>query len=456
MPAARASDSRMKHVLEGKKSRESLARERHALWKAAPRRRNPVQILIESNIGRIPHLLPIRYGRMLQSPFAFFRGAAAIMAEDLAKTPVTGYEVQLCGDCHLLNFGGFATPERRMIFAINDFDETLRGPWEWDLKRLAASFVIAARHNGFTKAQGRDLATTCARSYRKRFREYSEMRVLDLWYSNLDMRDLILLVEDKESQARLKRRVAKIMARDVVEDDYPTLAEFSGGNHLIRDNPPLIFHPSPEEKFEFEKRLDQAFSQYRLCLSAEKRFLLDRYTIHDVALKVVGVGSVGTWCGVMLLMAGEKDPLFLQVKEARPSVLERYLKKSPFPEHGQRVVVGQRLMQSASDIFLGWTQVTNGRHFYIRQLRDMKLKPRVEIYRPFELLHYAKLCGMALARAHARSSTDSLRISAYLGKGSEMDEAIGSFAETYADQNELDYQALLEAVRQDKIPAYFE
>lgn len=456
MATSKQRDPRDQHAQEGKKRRDALARERHAHWKAPPRRRDPIRVLIESNEGRLPRLLPIRYGRMLQSPFAFFRGAAAIMAEDLAKTPVTGYEVQLCGDCHLLNFGAFATPERRMIFAINDFDETLRGPWEWDLKRLVASFVIASRHNGFTKSQAREIAVACARSYRKRIREFSEMRVLELWYSSLDMKSLVEMIDDKEAQDRLKRRIEKVVARDVVEDDYPVMAKYAGGRHRINDNPPLIFHPPISDHPNFEKNLQDAFAQYRLSLLPERRFLLDRYALQDIAMKVVGVGSVGTWCGIMLMMAGDKDPLFLQVKEARPSVLERHLKKSPFLEHGQRVVMGQRLMQSASDIFLGWTRVKNGRHFYVRQLRDMKLKPRVEIYRVDELLRYAKLCGLALARAHARSSRDATRIAAYLGKAPVMDESLADFAESYADQNERDHQALVEAVRAGKVHAYIE
>ncbi len=442
-------------IAEGKKRRETLPRELHGPWKAHPRR-DPTQVLETSNQGRLHRLLPIRYGRMAQSPFAFFRGAAAIMAADLSRTPTTGFEAQLCGDCHLLNFGAFATPERRMIFAINDFDETLRGPWEWDLKRLVASFVIASRHNNFTRPQAREIALACARSYRKRLREFTEMRVLQLWYSSLDVATLAKVIDDKESQLRLRRRLAKVMSRDVVEDDYPVLAKYSGGRHRIRDNPPLIFHPRIQEHPGFQSVVQEAFKQYRLSLLPERRFLLDRYTMQDIAMKVVGVGSVGTWCGILLMMAGDEDPLFLQVKEARPSVLERYLKKSPFPCHGQRVVMGQRLMQSASDIFLGWTQVKNGRHFYVRQLRDMKLKPRVEIYRPGELERYAKFCGLALARAHARSSFEAAGISAYLGKGDTMDQALVNFAESYADQNERDHQALLEAIRMGKIEAYFE
>jgi uncharacterized protein (DUF2252 family) len=393
---------------------------------------------------------------MAQSPFGFFRGAAAIMAADLAKSPVGGIQVQLCGDCHLLNFGVFGTPERHLIFDINDFDETLPGPWEWDLKRLVASFFVAGRNNHFKRSEIRAAALACARSYRKRLAEFAEMRVLDVWYARLDLElDLLAKVEDRTSVARIKKRVAKARAHTIVEDDFPELTESSGGQPRIRDNPPLIYHPPEAQEADFESNVEETLQAYRDSLPEDRKILIDRYKRVDFAMKVVGVGSVGTWCSIILHMAGPKDPLFLQVKEARPSVLEAYLGKSRHPNHGQRVVVGQRLMQSASDIFLGWTKGRYGRHFYIRQLRDMKIKPKVEIFTPKEMAIYARFCGWALARAHAKSG-NAAAISGYLGKSGRMDEALASFGEAYADQNERDHQALTEAIRKGRIEAYFE
>lgn len=440
---------------EGKAMRLAVPLDSHTGWQAPAHRRDPIEQLIESSVGRIPELLPIRYGRMMQSPFAFYRGAAAIMAADLAELPTTGIRVQACGDCHLLNFGTFGTPERRLIFAINDFDETLPAPWEFDIKRLAASFVVAGQHNGFRPNEARDAAQACVRSYRERMREFAKMRALDLWYFSIDAEELVETVEDDIALQRGRKRIEKARNRDVLDEDFPELVTFEGGKHRIRDNPPLIYHLQSDEEAVIKARVCDAFEGYRATLAEDKRLLLDRYELKDFAMKVVGVGSVGTRCSIMLLMGGADDPLFLQVKEARASVLEPYVGQSRYPNHGQRVAMGQRLMQSATDIFLGWAESDIGNHFYIRQLRDMKIKPQVELFGPDLMNQYAEACGWALARAHARSG-DAAKIAGYLGKKEDFDEAVADFAEHYADQNEKDYHALVQAVREGRLEAYLE
>ena len=447
--------SRVDRKDEGKALRLAVPLASHAQWHAPAHRRDPIDLLIESGVGRVPELLPIRYGRMMQSPFTFYRGAAAIMVADLAGLPSTGIRVQACGDCHLLNFGSFATPERRQIIAINDFDETLPAPWEWDIKRLAASFVVAARSNGFTTEEAREAAQTCARSYRERIREFAKMGVLDVWYYSIEMEDLLETIEDETAKARVKKRFVKARDRDVLDEDFPELVTFEGGKHRIRDNPPLIYHFQGEEEAVVEVRVRDAFERYRATLAEDRRLLLDRYEYKDIAMKVVGVGSVGTRCSIMLLMGGADDPLFLQVKEARASVLEPYAGQSAYSNHGQRVVMGQRLMLSASDIFLGWTEGGLGSHYYIRQMRDMKLKAMVELFTPSVMNQYAELCGWALASAHARSG-DAAKIAGYLGKKEDFDEALADFSESYADQNELDYKALVKAVREGRLEVYLE
>ena len=446
--------SRAELLAAGRSLRARCSRKSHAAWTPPADRADPVELLEESSRGRIPELLPIRYGRMMQSPFSFFRGAAAVMAADLARTPVTGLRVQACGDCHLLNFGGFATPERRLIFDINDFDETLPGPWEWDVKRLAASFAIACAHNGFGKASGRDAAQTCARSYRERLAEFAQMPALEVWYARIDVKALLPQIMDQAARKRVQRQLAKTQAHTLAED-FPKLVEEVDGQPTIKDHPPLVYHWSGRGNEAFEAQVVEAFEGYRNTLQDDRPALVDRYQIKDIALKVVGVGSVGTWCGVALLMAGEADPLFLEVKEARASVLEPFAGKSAYANRGQRVVNGQRLMQSASDLFLGWTQIDDGRHFYVRQLRDMKIKPMVEIFSPSLMEQYAALCGWALARAHARSG-DAATLSGYLGKSDSFDTALASFALAYADQNEHDHDALRKAVRQGRVEAVTE
>jgi|CXWL01.1.fsa_nt_gi uncharacterized protein (DUF2252 family) len=440
---------------EGRSMRLAVPLASHAQWQAPANRRDPIDLLIESGADRIPELLPIRYGRMMQSPFAFYRGGAAIMAADLAGLPSTGIRVQACGDCHLANFGSFATPERRQVFAINDFDETLPAPWEWDIKRLAASFVVASRSNSLRTGEAREAAQVCVRSYRERMREFSKMGVLDVWYFSINLETAIEQFEDETAKTRAKKRYAKARERDVLDEDFPELVTFEDGRHRIRDNPPLIYHMQDEEETTVEARVLEAFERYRATLAEDRRVLLDHYEFKDIAMKVVGVGSVGTRCSIMLLMGGADDPLFLQVKEARTSVLEPYAGQSSYPNHGQRVVMGQRLMLSSSDIFLGWVVGKNGKHFYIRQMRDMKLKPLVELFTPSVMNQYAELCGWTLAGAHARSG-DAAKITGYLGKKEDFDEVLADFSEAYADQNEQDHQALVQAVREGRLEAYLE
>jgi uncharacterized protein (DUF2252 family) len=389
---------------------------------------------------------------MMQTPFTFYRGAALNMAADLGSTPATGLQVQACGDAHLLNFGVFATPERREIFDINDLDETLPAPWEWDVKRLAASFVLACRNNGFSEDCARDAVLSCVRSYRERMAEFSEMRVLDVWYARMDIADLIPTIKDAQTRKRFQKRLKAARNRSVLEHDFPKLAEVVGRLPTIKDNPPLIYHWRKHGHGEFFAGVKTAFARYRETMQEDRRRLLDRYELHDVAIKVVGVGSVGTWCGILLLLASEQDPLFLQVKEARSSVLEAYAGKSIYANHGQRVVNGYRLMQSASDLFLGWAVGPKGRHCYIRQLKDMKIGMLVEAFSRSVMMQYAELCGWTLAHAHARSG-EPAKISGYLGKSDIFDKAVADFSIAYADQNERDHKILVKAVREGRLEA---
>ena len=439
----------------GKALRDRAPRVQHGTWKKAESRPDPIDILLAADADRLPDLVPIRYGRMLRSPFAFYRGAAGVMAADLAATPDTGIHVQACGDCHLMNFGGFASPERNILFDINDFDETLPAPWEWDVKRLAASFVLAARSNELSDSTGRDAAVACVRNYRKHLDEYSQMHPLDVWYARVTADDIIGLLP-KAEQARARTRLAKIAKQDGSEADFPKLAGMVSGRLGIRDTPPLIFHPEGSRAPEFQAILDQVLGAYRETLVEDRRVLLDRYHLVDAAIKVVGVGSVGRRCWIALLMSLSNDPLFLQFKEAVESVLEPYAGKSAYAHHGQRVVMGQRLMQPASDLFLGWVTVeATGKQYYVRQLRDAKIKPLVETFDSDLLLLYAKACGWVLARAHAKAG-DAMTISGYLGNSGQFDEAIGAFSLAYADQAEGDHGALKAAVRKGKVIAYQE
>ena len=444
--------SRAELIARGEAMRKQCPRSAHAVWSAPPDRPNPLQLIEEANIGRIPELIPLRHGRMLPSPFTFYRGTALNMAVDLASTPTTGFRVQACGDAHLGNFRCFATPERRVIFDIHDLDETLPAPWEWDVKRLAASFVVACRNSSFGDNIARDAVQTCIRSYREAMAQFSVMRALDVWYARFEAEKLIEDIGDAGIRARSRKSLEKAKNECIFEDVFPKLTHGSAEAPSIKDNPPFIYHHLERGEEEFYERIEDVFSRYRESLPDDRRVLLDRYAVKDKAIKVVGVGSVGTVCSVALLMAAANDPLFLQVKEARPSVLEQHAGPSIYPNHGQRVVKGHRLMQSASDIFLGWTQDTSGRHFYVRQLRDMKLKFRIEEFKSPKMVIFAEWCGGTLARAHARSGEPAL-ISGYLGKADTFDRAIADFAVAYADQVELDYDQFKKAVRDGRIEA---
>jgi uncharacterized protein (DUF2252 family) len=437
------------HVAGGKALRQKIPREAHAGWKPHKDRPDPLHLLRRSDEGRREDLLPIRYGRMLASPFAFYRGSAGIMAADLANTPATRLRVQACGDCHLLNFGGFATPERNIIFDINDFDETLPAPWEWDVKRLAASFVLAARSNGMSDSRGRDCAVLMANRYRERLRTFSQMNPLRVWYARFDLPEMIRILP-KRQEKTLRHRIEKATAASGSELDFPRLTTPVAGRVTIRDQPPLIFHPQEAALPDFEERVERVLARYRMTLSHDRRELFDRYRYVDAAIKVVGVGSVGRRCWIVLMMSEDNHPLFLQFKEAAESVLEPHAGRSAFPHHGQRVVEGQRLMQPASDILLGWVDDEDGRPFYVRQLRDAKLKPLTETYDAQMLGYHAMACGAVLARAHAKAS-DVRMIAGYLGTSDAFDEAIGDFALAYADQAESDHALLKAAVRKGKI-----
>jgi uncharacterized protein (DUF2252 family) len=451
-PHRRALDER---AAAGKARRDALPRTQHAAWKKPADRGDPIAILRAQDTDRLPELLPIRYGRMMESPFTFYRGAAAVMAADLARTPATGLRVQACGDCHLMNFGGFATPERHVIFDINDFDETLPAPWEWDLKRLATSFALAARSLGLADSAGRDAAETVARSYRKALRRLAGMSPLEVWYEKLDAEELIATLP--ASRQKLARaRIETALERSGSEMDFPRLAGVVGGKAAIRDAPPLIFHPDVARDPGFSDLLQQVFADYRATLSDDRRELLDRFTVVDAAIKVVGIGSVGRRCWIVLLMSAGNDPLFLQFKEAGPSVLEPHAGASAYAHHGQRVVNGQRLMQPVADILLGWVTVkASGIPFYVRQLRDAKIKPLVETFDDELLRIYAKACGAVLGRAHAKGG-EVAEIAGYLGSGPRFDEAIGAFALAYADQTERDHAALKAAIRRGEITAWRE
>lgn len=432
---------------KGKKLREKCPRSSHAVWKAPPDRRDPVDVIDEANIGRLPELVPIRHERMMLSPFTFYRGTALNMATDLATTPATGIRVQVCGDAHLGNFRLFGTPEGRVIFDIHDLDETLPAPWEWDVKRLAASFVVASRNNNLSKHVAREAVLNCVRSYREKMAEFGSMNVLEVWYASIEAEALIKNFRSKRHRKHLAKRLAKVRERSAFEHDFPKLT--SGGNNpQIREHPPTIYHWRKTEYLG-----EEAFDNYRDTLPPYRQGLLKRFDIKDFAFKVVGVGSVGTACFVVLLMAGMKDPLFLQVKEARASVLEPYAGASIFPHHGQRVIMGHRFMQSSSDIFLGWTSGKTGRHYYVRQLRNAKVKFEVDRFDASHMIQFAEHCGATLARAHARTG-EPATISGYLGKSDIFDRSIADFSVAYADQAERDYEAFVKVIRKGRLKAF--
>ena len=488
----------------GRQAQDQTPPSSHAGWRPAADRPDPVALLEEQNITREPDLVPVRHGRMMVSPFTFYRGAAKIMATDLAATPVAGLGAQLCGDAHLSNFGAFASPERRLLFDLNDFDETLPGPFEYDVKRMAASFTIAARNNGFTKADARAATMASVRAYREAMADFAQMRTMDIWYAHMDedtlmagarvalseLRGETAAAKKQEKEAKqakqakaakkdakqekhdkqqeklarvAEKRAQKTLAKAHTRDSLQALSklgELVDGQYQIVSQPPIVvplrdmaatYGPSAEEA---DQVIREQFRAYRATLQADRRQLLERFQVVDAARKVVGVGSVGTRAFIVLLQGrNEQDPLFLQIKEATSSVLEECLPKSRYRQHGQRVVEGQRMMQAASDIYLGWTKGLDvRRHFYWRQLRDMKGSALVEAMIPTGLTYYGRICGWTLARAHARSG-DPVAVAEYLGEDDEFDRSITDFSERYADQNEKDYQQFVKAVQSGRLLA---
>jgi uncharacterized protein (DUF2252 family) len=460
----------------GKEARSRTPLSSHTGWAAAADRPDPIALLEEQNAAREPDLVPVRHGRMLVSPFTFYRGAAKIMAADLDGTPTAGLDVQLCGDAHLSNFGLFASPERRLLFDLNDFDETLPGPFEWDVKRMAASFTIAAHNNGFTKAETRAATRASGRAYREAMAGFAEMGTMDVWYAHLSEEELLTAVRRTAAEAsRSKKKAAKaakraeksaqkVTGKARTHDSLQALAklgELIDGRYRIVSQPPIIV-PARDVAATYglsaaavERNIRQQFRAYRATLRDDQRQLLARFELVDVARKVVGVGSVGTRAYIVLLQGRDhRDPLFLQVKEATASVLEGPLPKSRYRQHGERVVSGQRMMQAVSDIFLGWTKGEDRtRHYYWRQLRDMKGSAEVETMAPGSLSFYAGICGWTLARAHARSG-DPIAIARYLGRSDQFERSITDFSERYAEQNELDYQAFVKAIRSGGLEAF--
>ena len=450
----------------GRKARARVPRSSHADLPSDPDRPDPVTLLESQAKTRVPELVPIRYGRMMSSPFAFFRGAALGMAADLAGTPVSGITVQACGDAHLLNFGLYASPERRMVFDVNDFDETLPGPWEWDVKRLAASIAIAGRDRGFSEIErGRAVSDTVGQ-YRVAMREFAAMRTLDVWYAKLDA-DQIMQRLRAAAKGTLKRRVRRGEQQIAKAATRTNLQAASKLSRLVDGRPEFVGQPPVVERLVdllpkdqrhlLESGLADLVAGYARSLAPDRRVLLDRFEVADMARKVVGVGSVGTRCWILLLVGRDvDDPLILQAKEAQPSVLERFQSRSAHRNAGERVVIGQRLMQASSDIFLGWHRTTGidgkRRDFYVRQLRDGKGSFDTSQMVPVGLAAYGRFCGWTLARAHARSG-DRIAIAAYLGSSDVFDRALVEFAEAYADRNERDHQALVDAVKDGRVPA---
>jgi uncharacterized protein (DUF2252 family) len=459
--ASTAHPSTEEREAHGRAARADVRRRAQGAFEPAPDRPDPVDVLEQQAASRVSELVPIRYGRMLVSPFTFYRGAAAIMAADLAASPNSGLRAQLCGDAHLSNFGGFASPDRELIFDINDFDETLPGPWEWDVKRLAASLAVGGRDRGFNGAERREIVLRTVGEYRAAMRRFAEMKNLEVWYARLDGAAIrSRWVSDKRDAKRLEKVARKATTKDSMRALSKLTHRVDGELRIIND-PPLIVPfdelvPAAESE-RMDKELRTLFRAYGRTLQGGARELFETYRRVDVARKVVGVGSVGTRARIVLLLGrDDEDPLFLQAKEAGPSVLEPYAGKSRFANHGQRVVEGQWLMQAASDIFLGWIRATGidgkQRDLYVRQLWDWKASADVDVMGPSNLADYAEMCGWTLARAHARSG-DRVAIAAYLGSGDAFDRAMASFAETYADQNERDYAALESAVKSGRVAA---
>jgi uncharacterized protein (DUF2252 family) len=442
-------------LAEGRVERESVPLEAHGEWGTPDSRANPVGILEKQNATRVPELVPIRHGRMIVSPFTFYRGSAAIMACDLSRTPTTGLRVQCCGDAHLSNFGVFAAPDRRLVFDLNDFDETLPAPFEWDVKRLVASVVVAARDNGHRRKEQRAAARAAAMSYRRTMAKAATMRFLDVWYTRFDADKLIADLAPTTDKAAIKS-AQKVLAKAQTRTSLRSLSKLAqrvDGGYRIKQWPPTIVRPPETTYGHFEQVIRQGLADYARSLPPDRRVVLDHYHYEDFARKVVGVGSVGTEAMMILLMGDlEDDPLFLQIKEAKASVLAPYAGASEYKHQGERVVHGQRLMQAASDAFVGWVTGTgeHRREFYVRQLRDMKGSAEVETMPPARLALYGELCGATLARAHARTG-DAAKITGYLGDEDTFDRALERFAVAYADQNDADYAAFTKAAEEHRI-----
>jgi uncharacterized protein (DUF2252 family) len=461
LPGSKA--DRDQRVARGRAARAEVPRESHAEFAAGPDRSDPIDLLQGQGLSRVPELLPIRYGRMASSAFAFFRGAALPMASDLARTPQSGLMVQACGDAHLVNFGLFASPERQLVFDVNDFDETAPGPWEWDVKRLATSLEIAARSNGYPAKVSRAIVLAAVAAYRRAMREFADMDALAVWYSRCDLAR-VEAVTAVSLRAQQRKSVTRMATMAQTKDNLGALGRFAtvhDGVARLNAEPPLVVPvrdlvDTPEAAEATAESIRGVLRAYAETLEPERRTLLDRYRLVDMARKVVGVGSVGTRSWMLLLLEDGAHPLFLQAKEAGPSVLEAFVGASEFDNCGQRVVVGQRLMQAVSDIFLGWVRVAGfdgrSRDFYVRQLRDWKGSAEVETMVPAGMRAYGEVCGWTLARAHARSG-DRIALAAYLGGGPAFDVAVQAFAESYADQNERDHQALVTAIATGRVPA---
>ncbi len=454
---------------QGRAARQQAAPSDHAGWTPVPNRPDPVALLEAQDATREPDLVPVRHGRMMVSPFTFYRGAAKIMAADLKDTPTAGLPVQLCGDAHLSNFGVFASPERTLLFDVNDFDETLPGPFEYDVKRMAASFAIAARNNAFAKSDVRDATTASVRAYREAMIDFAGTNTMDIWYAHISADEVLQTLSHGApdlkgpERKRLKKNAQKTIEKAHTSDSLKALSKLAqsiDGQYRIVSQPPVVVPvrdlpgTAGMSSDKIDHMIREQFRAYRATLRDDRRQLLERFRIIDVARKVVGVGSVGTQAFIVLLQGrDQQDPLFLQVKEATRSVLEDHLPKSQYRQPGERVVQGQRMMQAASDIFLGWTKRDDAdRYLYWRQLRDMKGSAIIESMDPSTLVFYARVCGKTLARAHARSG-DPIAIATYLGKKDKFDKAVTDFSERYADQNERDYEAFTEAIRTGRLQA---
>jgi len=446
----------------GRAAREKSKRSSHKTVGALDR--DPIDLIKQSSEGRVQNLVPLRYGRMAVSPFTFFRGTANLQAHDLSQVHDSGLTMPICGDGHLMNFGGFATPERQLVFDLNDFDEVSVGPFEWDLKRLAASLVLAARHMRLSRGTAENLVMTAVSEYRNRMAQYAQCGALELWYERITFDRMAETALSPERRRAVRRGMEKAASR-THESLFEKMAEHDGERWVIRDAPPALFHVlgsntlfTAEEADELKgshghKILDGMWSEYMKTMSHDRRELLGQFSVQDIVFKVVGVGSVGTRCMAVLLVDPTGKPLFVQIKEARPSVIARYYKSPPVKHQGERVVQGQRMLQAASDIFLGWATSSLGRHYYFRQLRDMKLSASIELFDSDLLDGYARLCGWAMARAHAKASGQAVEVSAYIGRGDQFAEALAAYAATYADQVERDYDVFVKACRSGVIEA---